>query len=177
MEEEFPESAVVVGGGYIGVEMAENLKKAGLEVTIVELADHVIAPLDYDMAADVHRYLREQGVDLMLGKTAYRPSRKRAASCKLTLSEGEIETDMVILSVGVRPDTALAKAAGLELNPGAPLWSTSICTPATPDIYAVGDAVEITDFVTGKRAMSLWLDRPTSRAALPPTTSAASPAL
>ncbi len=150
VEEEFPESAVVVGGGYIGVEMAENLKKAGLNVTIVELADHVIAPLDGDMAAEVHRYLRDQGVELMLGK-AVQSMEDKGGKLTLHLSEGEIETDMVILSVGVRPDTALAQSAGLELNPKGAIVVNEHMQTSKEHIYAVGDAVEIVDFVTGKK--------------------------
>lgn len=150
VEEEFPESAVVVGGGYIGVEMAENLKKAGLKVTIVELADHVIAPLDGDMAAEVHRYLRDQGVELMLGK-AVQSMEDKGGKLALHLSEGEIETDMVILSVGVRPDTALAQSAGLELNPKGAIVVNDHMQTSKEHIYAVGDAIEIVDFVTGKK--------------------------
>ena len=150
VEEEFPESAVVVGGGYIGVEMAENLKKAGLKVTIVELADHVIAPLDGDMAAEVHRYLRDQGVELMLGK-AVQSMEDKGGKLTLHLSEGEIETDMVILSVGVRPDTALAQSAGLELNPKGAIVVNEHMQTSKEHIYAVGDAIEIVDFVTGKK--------------------------
>ena len=150
VEEEFPESAVVVGGGYIGVEMAENLKKAGLKVTIVELADHVIAPLDGDMAAEVHRYLRDQGVELMLGK-AVQSMEDKGGKLTLHLSEGEIETDMVILSVGVRPDTALAQSARLELNPKGAIVVNEHMQSSKEHIYAVGDAIEIADFVTGKK--------------------------
>ena len=150
VEEEFPESAVVVGGGYIGVEMAENLKKAGLKVTIVELADHVIAPLDGDMAAEVHRYLRDQGVELMLGK-AVQSMEDKGGKLTLHLSEGEIETDMVILSVGVRPDTALAQSAGLELNAKGAIVVNEHMQTSKEHIYAVGDAIEIVDFVTGKK--------------------------
>ena len=150
VEEEFPESAVVVGGGYIGVEMAENLKKAGLKVTIVELADHVIAPLDGDMAAEVHHYLRDQGVELMLGK-AVQSMEDKGGKLTLHLSEGEIETDMVILSVGVRPDTALAQSAGLELNPKGAIVVNEHMQTSKEHIYAVGDAIEIADFVTGKK--------------------------
>ncbi len=150
VEEEFPESAVVVGGGYIGVEMAENLKKAGLKVTIVELADHVIAPLDGDMAAEVHRYLRDQGVELMLGK-AVQSMEDKGGKLTLPLSEGEIETDMVILSVGVRPDTALAQSAGLELNAKGAIVVNEHMQTSKEHIYAVGDAIEIVDFVTGKK--------------------------
>ncbi len=150
LDEEFPESAVVVGGGYIGVEMAENLKKAGLNVTIVELADHVIAPLDGDMAAEVHRYLRDQGVELRLGQ-AVQAIRDQGGKLTLQLSQGEMETDMVVLSVGVRPDTALAKAAGLELNPRGAILVNQHMETSAPDVYAVGDAIEITDFVTGNK--------------------------
>ena len=150
LDEEFPESAVVVGGGYIGVEMAENLKKAGLNVTIVELADHVIAPLDGDMAAEVHRYLRDQGVELRLGQ-AVQAIRDQGDKLTLQLTQGEMETDMVVLSVGVRPDTALAKAAGLALNRRGAIVVNEHMETSAPDVYAVGDAVEITDFVTGAK--------------------------
>lgn len=151
VEEEFPASAVVVGGGYIGVEMAENLKNAGVAVTIVELADHVIAPLDYDMACDVHRYLKEKGVGLIL-KNGVQAIKEEGGKLKLTLSDGEIETDMVIMAVGVRPDTALAKEAGLELNKRGAIVVNEHMLTSNPDIYAVGDAVEVTDFVTGEKA-------------------------
>ena len=151
VEEEFPASAVVVGGGYIGVEMAENLKNAGVAVTIVELADHVIAPLDYDMACDVHRYLKEKGVGLIL-KNGLQAIKEEGGKLKLTLSDGEIETDMVIMAVGVRPDTALAKDAGLELNKRGAIVVNEHMLTSDPDIYAVGDAVEVTDFVTGEKA-------------------------
>ena len=151
VEEEFPASAVVVGGGYIGVEMAENLKNAGVAVTIVELADHVIAPLDYDMACDVHRYLKEKGVGLIL-KNGVQAIKEEGGKLKLTLSDGEIETDMVIMAVGVRPDTALAKDAGLELNKRSAIVVNEHMLTSNPDIYAVGDAVEVTDFVTGEKA-------------------------
>lgn len=151
VEEEFPASAVVVGGGYIGVEMAENLKNAGVAVTIVELADHVIAPLDYDMACDVHRYLKEKDVGLIL-KNGVQAIKEEGGKLKLTLSDGEIETDMVIMAVGVRPDTALAKDAGLELNKRGAIVINEHMLTSDPDIYAVGDAVEVTDFVTGEKA-------------------------
>ena len=173
VEEEFPESAVVVGGGYIGVEMAENLKNAGVAVTIVELADHVIAPLDYDMACDVHRYLKEKGVGLIL-KNGVQAIKEEGGKLKLTLSDGEIETDMVIMAVGVRPDTALAKDAGLELNKRGAIVVNEHMLTSNPDIYAVGDAVEVTDFVTGEKAY-IPLAGPANRAVLPPTTSAAFP--
>lgn len=151
VEEQHPKSAVVVGGGYIGVEMAENLKNAGVDVTIVELADHVIAPLDYDMACDVHRYLKEKGVGLIL-QNGVQSIQEEDGALRLTLSDGEIDTDLVIMAVGVRPDTALAKEAGLELNRRGAIVVDEHMLTSDPDIYAVGDAVEVTDFVTGEKA-------------------------
>ena len=142
-----PKTAVVIGGGYIGLEMAENLAEAGLDVSIVELADHLIAPLDLDMAADVHRYIQEKGIRLYLqnGVTAIRDH-------AVVLQKGEIPADMVILSVGVRPETALAKACGMQLNARGSIVVDSHMKTNLPDIYAVGDAVEVKDFITGNPA-------------------------
>ncbi len=142
-----PKSAVVIGGGYIGVEMAENLAEAGLDVSIVELADHLIAPLDLDMAADVHRYIKKKGIRLYLqnGVTAIRDH-------AVVLQKGEIPADMVILSVGVRPETALAKACGIRRNARGSIVVDSHMKTNLPDIYAVGDAVEVKDFITGNPA-------------------------
>ncbi len=150
VEEEFPDSAVVIGGGYIGVEMAENLKKSGVETTIVELSDHLIAPLDYDMACEVHQYARSQGLNLVLNNGVTAIEEKGGKLC-VKLSNGELETDMVILSVGVRPDTVLAREAGLALNQRGAILVNSHMLSSDPDIYAVGDAVEITDFVTRQK--------------------------
>lgn len=150
VEEEFPDSAVVIGGGYIGVEMAENLKKSGVETTIVELSDHLIAPLDYDMACEVHQYARSQGLNLVLNNGVTAIEEKGGKLC-VKLSNGELETDMVILSVGVQPDTALAKDAGLALNTRGAILTDAHMLTSNPDIYAVGDAVEITDFVTKQK--------------------------
>lgn len=140
---EKPKSAVVVGGGYIGVEMAENLSKAGLDVSIVELADHLIAPLDFDMAADVHRYIKEKGIKLFLhnGVTAFEHN-------KIILQTGEIHADMVILSVGVRPETAIARACGIKTNSRGSIVTDSRMRTNIPDIYAVGDAVETENYIT-----------------------------
>lgn len=143
IDTEKPESAVVIGGGYIGVEMAENLAKAGLDVSIVELADHLIAPLDFDMAADVHRYIKEKGIELFLnnGVTAIEHNR-------ILLQKGEINADMVIMSVGVRPETAIAKACGIETNSRGSIIVGSKMHTNIPNIYAVGDAVEVKNFIT-----------------------------
>ena len=127
-----PKSAVVIGGGYIGVEMAENLAEAGLDVSVVELADHLIASLDFDMAADVHRYIKKKGIKLYLknGVTAIRDH-------TVILQKGEIPADMVILSVGVRPETALAKACGIQVNARGSIVVDSSMKTNLPGIYAV----------------------------------------
>lgn len=142
-----PRSAVVIGGGYIGVEMAENLAEAGLKVAIVELADHLIAPLDFDMAADVHRYIKSKGIYLHLNNGV-----KAISGNTVILQNGEITADMIILSVGVRPETAIAKDAGIELNPRGSIVVNNKMQTNIPDIYAVGDAVEVEDFITKKPA-------------------------
>ena len=145
-----PKRAVVIGGGYIGVEMAENLVHAGVKTAIVELSDHLIAPLDYDMACEVHQYARSQGVDLILknGVQAVEPAPD--GSLRVRLNNGALDADLVILSVGVRPDTALAKAAGLELTAKGCIVVDSHMRTSAPGVYAVGDAVQVTDLVTGQ---------------------------
>ncbi len=143
IESAMPKSAIVVGGGYIGVEMAENLKEAGLEVSIVELADHLIAPLDFDMAADVHRYIKSKGINLYLSNGV-----KAINGHTVMLQNGEIHADMVIMSVGVRPETALAKECGIKTNHRGSIMVDQNMRTNIPHIYAVGDAVEVKDFVT-----------------------------
>ena len=142
-----PRSAVVIGGGYIGVEMAENLAEAGLKVAIVELADHLIAPLDFDMAADVHRYIKSKGIYLHLNSGV-----KAISGNTVILQNGEITADMIIMSVGVRPETAIAKDCGIELNPRGSIIVNNKMQTNIPNIYAVGDAVEVEDFITKKPA-------------------------
>lgn len=147
IEQTNPKSAVVIGGGYIGVEMAENLKEAGLHVSIVELADHLIAPLDSDMAADVHRYIQSKGMELYLNNGV-----KAIDGHTVVLQNGELQADMVILSVGVRPETAIAKACGIGTNSRGSILVDRKMKTNIPAIYAVGDAVEVRDFVSGKPA-------------------------
>lgn len=138
-----PKSAVVIGGGYIGVEMAENLKEAGLDVSIVELADHLIAPLDFDMAADVHRYIKSCGIKLYLNNGV-----KAIDGHTLVLQNGTLSTDMVILSVGVRPETTLAKECGININQRGNIIVDCQMKTNLANIYAIGDAVEAEDFIT-----------------------------
>ena len=156
IDRENPKSAVVVGGGYIGVEMAENLKKAGLEVTIVELSDHLIAPLDFDMATEVHRYINAQGIRLILknGVTAIKESDR---NLQIHLNNGCIEADMVIMSVGVRPDTAFLKDSGVELDGRGSIIVNSNMQTNIENIYAVGDAVSIKNFITNAPSLIAFI--------------------
>ena len=147
-----PKTAAVVGGGYIGVEMAENLHSAGLKVTLIEMQDQVIAPLDFDMASDVHRHIESKGVTLMLGN-AVRSMRETENGLSVALNSGEVQVDMLIMAIGVKPESELAKNAGLAVTErGAIIVGDDMLT-SDPDIYAVGDAVEVTDFVTGQKAV------------------------
>ncbi len=151
VEAQHPRSAVVVGGGMIGTEMAENLTAAGIAVTVVELQDHVIAPLDFEMAADVHQYLESRGIRLMLGRavTAVEP---QGEALRVKLGRETVDTDMLVLSVGVRPESDLAQRAGLQLTDRGAIVTDSHMRTSAPDIYAVGDAVQVHDFVAGDSA-------------------------
>jgi len=147
-----PQSAAVIGGGFIGIEMAENLKDAGLDVSIIELSDQVIVPIDIDMACSVHRYLRQNSVSLYLNNGLQKITEQNGR-LTLELSNGSLETDMVILAIGVKPESQLAKDAELELNGRGGIIVDKHMRTSDPDIYAVGDAVEVTDFVTGQPVM------------------------
>jgi len=146
-----PKRAVVVGGGYIGLEMAENLAHRGLEVTIVEMLDQVMAPLDPECARIVERYLVKNGVRLALND-AVAGFRQAAKGSLEVLTKGgkTYAADIVILAIGVRPETELAKAAGLEIGQRGGIRVDEHMRTSDPDIFAVGDAVEVKDFVTGE---------------------------
>ncbi len=143
--------AVVVGGGYIGLEMAENLVHRGLEVTLVEMLDHVMAPLDPECAGLVERHMEEHGVRLALcdAVAGFKQTADGALEV-LTKSGKTYAADMVILAIGVRPETELAKAAGLEIGKRGGIRVDDQMHTSDPDIFAVGDAVEVKDFVTGE---------------------------
>lgn len=146
-----PHKAVVVGGGFIGLEMAENLHHRGLDVTIVEMLDHVMAPLDYEMAAFVHNHLREKGVNLILGDGV---QAFKELGGKIQLQSGKtVASEMTILSIGVRPEVSLAKEAGLELGPRGGIKVNPYLQTSDPFIYAIGDAVEVQDFISQKPAL------------------------
>lgn len=149
-----PHRAVVVGGGFIGLEMAENLHRQGLEVHVVEMGRQVMAPIDYSMASIVHHHMVEQGIHLHLerGVTRFVPSVSGALEVVLS-DEQKIETDMVILSIGVRPETTLAKDSGLAIGALGGISVNEYMQTSDPDIYALGDAVEVVHGVTGKPAL------------------------
>jgi NADPH-dependent 2,4-dienoyl-CoA reductase/sulfur reductase-like enzyme/peroxiredoxin family protein/TusA-related sulfurtransferase/rhodanese-related sulfurtransferase len=146
-----PKSACVVGGGYIGIEMAENLHNAGLDVTIVEMSDQVIAPLDYDMASDIHRHIESKGVKLILGN-AVRSIEDKGETLNIALNSGQVSSDILIMAIGVRPESAIAKNAGLEVSERGTIIVNENMLTSNADIYAVGDAVEVTDFITMQKS-------------------------
>lgn len=146
-------SAVVVGGGFIGLEMAENLHHAGLSVSIVEATDQVMAPVDPEMAEILHDNIRSNGVGLHLadGVASFED---KGASVDVKLNSGTVlNADIVILSIGVRPNSQIAKEAGLELNARGGIVVNDHMQTADPDIYAAGDVVEVEDFIFGDRTM------------------------
>ncbi|MCL2488614.1 MAG: DsrE/DsrF/DrsH-like family protein [Oscillospiraceae bacterium] len=145
-----PQSAVVVGGGFIGIEVAENLQRAGLDVTLVDMADQVIEVIDFDMACDVHRHLEQKGVKLILENTV-KSVGARDGSLTVKLNTGEIPAGMMILAVGVRPESELANAAGLDVNKRGAIIVNEAMQTSDKNIYAVGDAVEVVNFVTGEK--------------------------
>lgn len=148
-----PKRAVVVGAGFIGLEMAENLHLRGVKVTVVELADHVIGPLDGDMAAIVHQHLKTKGVELYLND-AVKAVKDPGNFAQIELTSGRlINADMVIMGIGVRPETKLAVEAGLKTGKTGGILVDEYMKTSDDDIYAVGDAVEVTDFVSGNGAL------------------------
>lgn len=148
-----PHHAVVVGGGFIGLEMAENLHELGIQVAVVEMANQVMAPLDYSMAAIVHQQLIDKNIDLRLEDGVSR-FEETAEGIKVHLRSGkEIVTDLVLLSIGVRPETRLAKEAGLSIGSLGGISVNEYMQTSDPDIYALGDAVEVVHPVTGKPAL------------------------
>jgi CoA-disulfide reductase len=146
-----PNRAVVIGGGFIGIEMAENLHQRGIEVTIVEASEQVMAPLDIEMVSVVHEHLVSKGVELILNDGVKLFDKNGE---KVVLTSGkEIDTDMVILSIGVKPETKLAKDAGLKLNDRGAIIVDDHMRSSDKYIYAIGDAIQVMDFVNKKPTM------------------------
>ena len=150
---ENPKRAIVVGGGFIGLEMAENLHDLGIQVDVVEMANQVMAPLDFPMAAIVHRQLTDKGVGLHLEDGVSRFEEKDGGVTVHLRSGKQIATDMVLLSIGVRPETKLAKDAGLAIGERGGITVNDYMQTSDADIYALGDAVEVRHLVTGQPAL------------------------
>ncbi|MBP9979987.1 MAG: FAD-dependent oxidoreductase [Parabacteroides sp.] len=150
---ENPKRAIVVGGGFIGLEMAENLHDLGIQVDVVEMANQVMAPLDFSMAAIVHRQLTDKGVGLHLEDGVSRFEEKDGGVTVHLRSGKQIATDMVLLSIGVRPETKLAKDAGLAIGERGGIAVNDYMQTSDADIYALGDAVEVRHLVTGQPAL------------------------
>ncbi len=154
--------AVVIGAGFIGLEMAENLHDLGLEVSIVEMGNQILAPLDYPIAAIVQQHIRSKGVNLLLNN-AVTAFEKTPSGIQVILKDGApVDADIVILSIGVKPDTRLAAAAGLKLGDARGIWVNEYLQTSNPDIYAVGDAIEFKNAITGL-SMNTYLAGPANK--------------
>ena len=146
-------TAVVVGGGFIGLEMAENLKEAGVDVTILEAADQVMAPLDFEMAQMLHGEILDKGIRLELGDPVASFEDKGDTVVTTLKSGTSVEAELVVLSIGVRPNSGIAKDAGLPLNQRGGIIVDDYMQTEDPNIFAVGDVVEVLDANTGGRTM------------------------
>lgn len=152
VDREGTKSAVVIGGGFIGVEMAENLKDRGLDVTLVEAAPHILAPFDSDMVVIAEKEMVDNGVHLILGD-GVKSFEDADSEVQVTLGSGKkVSANLVILAIGVAPDTAFLKESGLELGPKGHIVVNEKMETNAEGVYAVGDAVEIVDFITKKKS-------------------------
>ena len=153
IDENHPKSVVLAGGGFISLELAENLCTLGMDVTIVQKPVHVMNPFDADMAAIIHGELRKHGVQLLLGQTVEGFQKKESGIDVLLTESSTLHADMAILAIGVTPDTSLAKEAGLLLGMKGSIVVNDRMETSIPDIYSVGDAVQIKHSVTGEDAL------------------------
>jgi NADPH-dependent 2,4-dienoyl-CoA reductase/sulfur reductase-like enzyme/rhodanese-related sulfurtransferase len=154
--------AVVIGAGFIGLEMAENFHHLGLEVSVVEMINQVLAPMDFPIAALLQQHIRSKGVHLYLN-TAVKGFEQMGNGLKVNLNIGQsLDADIVILSIGVRPDTKLAVEAGLKIGPARGIQVNEFLQTSDPDIYAVGDAIEFPNPITGN-AMITYLAGPANK--------------
>ena len=153
VEQNKPKSAVMVGGGFIGLEVAENLRELGMDVTIVQRPKQLMNPFDADMASFIHSEVRKHGVKLMLGYGVEGFEEKDGGVDVLLKDRKAIHTDMVVLAIGVAPESALARDAGLALGIKGSILVNDRMETSNPDIYAVGDAVQVKHYVTGGAAL------------------------
>ncbi len=167
-----PKSALIAGAGYIGLEMAENLSKLGINVTIVDLSDHIIPPIDFDTSCEVCKYLKDKKINIILKQKVSKVNLIRAKELvyagsesisdalavnnhddylEVSLSDKKVNADMLIMSIGVAPDTKIALEAGLDINKKGSIIVDEFMRTSDKDIYAVGDAIEVTNFITKKK--------------------------
>ena len=148
-----PKSAVLAGGGFIGLELAENLRELGMDVTIVQRPKQLMNPFDADMASMIHSEMRKHGVKMALGYTVEGFEERNGGVDVLLKDNAPLHADMVVLAIGVTPDTALAREAGLELGIKGSIVVNDRMETSVPDIYAAGDAVQVKHYVTGEDAL------------------------
>ena len=141
-----PKNCVIIGAGFIGLEVAENMVHRGMQVSVVEAADHVIAPLDLDVAHEVHRFIRKKGIDLYLGKKCV-----NIGDGFVQLEDNtRVPAEMIVLSIGVAPETSFLKGSGIALGRRGEILVSKYLETSVPDIYAVGDAISVENLVTGQ---------------------------
>lgn len=153
--------AVIIGAGFIGLEMAESLHHLGMEVTVIEMGNQILAPVDYPIAALAQQHIRSKGVHLLLNTTVT-GFEKNEDGITVTTKTGTVIAEVVILSIGVRPDTRLAVNAGLKIGDARGIWVNEYLQTSDPDIYAVGDAIEFTNPIT-KMPMITYLAGPANK--------------
>jgi len=153
IDEQQPQTAAVIGGGFIGLEMAENLQARGLNTTIIEMSNQVMAPLDFEMAAILHEHIFNKGVNLIL-EDGVKSFAQKESKTIITLQSGEqIQADLTILAIGVKPEIKLAKEAGLTIGDLGGIKVNDKLQTSDPNIYAVGDAIEVKNLITGQAAL------------------------
>ena len=153
IKENKPQHATVVGGGFIGLEMMEAFHQLGIKTTLLELSEQVMTPVDREMAGFVHKEIKDKGIDLRLG-SALQSVTETKEGLTLSLSTGEtLDTNLLIMAIGVKPETKLASEAGLQLGELGGIYTNSHLQTSDPSIYAVGDAIEEKDFITGNQTV------------------------
>ncbi len=150
IEEKKVKTAVIIGGGFIGMEMAENLVERGIKVSIVEMQPQLLPNMDFEMMTQVHEYLNSKGITLHLNNTVTGFEKNKNGNLSVQLKSGKsLDTDLVILCIGVRPESSLAKSAGLELGSFGGIRVDEYMQSSDPGIWAIGDVVEVKDYITG----------------------------
>lgn len=163
IKEKQPKTAAVIGGGFIGLEMAENLAHAGLDVSLIEMQEQVMAPLDFEMAQLLHENMRMNGVDLILGDGVNSFSQKNHSTEILLNSQKTLTVDMIILAIGIRPNSQLAKEANLALNSRGGIIVNEYLETSVKNIYAVGDVIEVTDYALNDKKGMIPLAGPANK--------------